>query len=81
MAKIIGSDNSGLRSFTPQYEYPVKRRQILRIAEDTVRPAGDVETADFRRPLHFTFQNPNTNNGPLCFLPVTYVGPVPRQTR
>ena len=57
MAKIIGDDNSGYRSFVPTYEYPVERRQVLQVVEDTLRTTG--ADPEFGRPLQFVFQNPN----------------------
>ena len=66
MAKILGSD-SEYRGFTPTYEYGIQRRQVLRVLEDTNRlmvggtpavlPAD--ANAEFGRPLHFHWQNPN----------------------
>ena len=67
---LTGEDNRGYRSFRPTYEYPVERRQVLKVAEDSVRVArpapvgasasGQAEhDAAFARPLQFTVQNPN----------------------
>ena len=67
---IAGEDNRDYRSFRPSYEYPVERRQVLSVAEDSTRvthaPAADAEASAaaehdpaFARPLHFTVQNPN----------------------
>ena len=67
---IAGEDNRDYRSFRPSYEYPVERRQVLSVAEDSTRvthaPAADAEASAaaehdpaFSRPLHFTVQNPN----------------------
>ena len=59
MSKVLGHDQSGYRSFKPEYEYPVERRQILRVSEDTVRGTGDADATAFERPLRFNWQNPN----------------------
>ena len=44
MSKVLGHDQSGYRSFKPEYEYPVERRQILRVSEDTVRGTENADT-------------------------------------
>ena len=58
MSKVLGADQSGYRSFAPEYEIPVDRRQILRVSEDTARGTGAEGTA-FDRPLRFAWTNPN----------------------
>ena len=59
MAKVYGPDNSNYKDFVPTYEYPILRRQIRRVHEDSNRSLDDFERADLDRPLRFTFINPN----------------------
>ena len=59
MSKVYGSDNSGYKNFEPTYEYPILRRQILSVSEDTNRIVNETANTQLSTPLRFTFQNTN----------------------
>ena len=59
MSRVYGPDNSNYKDFVPTYEYPILRRQIRRVQEDTNRSLLSGAAAELDRPLRFTFQNPN----------------------